>query len=208
MCSSSSGASPPTPREFHALARVPGVAAFAVLHAFGISRSSPRRILADIAAATDTKFAGAVDGPGWWPVGGRIRRRWMRSRSVRVSRRSCIWAWVVISMRCRTRWRRLKPRSPTTPATPILSRSAGPRLRLRIVGIVRRPLDLGNRGASGGVLVETPAFNRYYANRIGGYGSVFRVRTRQGQPMSDRVVASARRVFASAPVFQREPGSC
>ena len=37
---------------------------------------------------------------------------------------------------------------------------AGPRVRLRIVGIVRRPLDLGDRGASGGVLVLTPAFNR------------------------------------------------
>ena len=81
----------------------------------------------------------------------------------------------------------------------------GPRLRLRIVGIVRRPLDLGNRGASGGVLVETPAFNRYYANRIGSYGSVFRVRTRHGAADVDRVVASARRIFSSALFFSVSP---
>ena len=41
----------------------------------------------------------------------------------------------------------------------------GPRIRLRIVGIVRRPLDLGDRGAVGGVLVLTPAFNQKYENR-------------------------------------------
>ena len=43
----------------------------------------------------------------------------------------------------------------------------GPRFRLRIVGIVRRPLDLGDRGASGGVLVLTPAFNHKYENTHG-----------------------------------------
>ena len=34
---------------------------------------------------------------------------------------------------------------------------AGPHVRLRIVGIGRRPLDLGNLGASGGVVIQTPA---------------------------------------------------
>jgi hypothetical protein len=36
--------------------------------------------------------------------------------------------------------------------------SHGPRTSFRIVGIVRRPLDLGSRGASGGVIVPSPAF--------------------------------------------------
>jgi hypothetical protein len=35
----------------------------------------------------------------------------------------------------------------------------GPNVLLEIVGIVRRPLDLGDRGASGGVLVLPPGFN-------------------------------------------------
>jgi hypothetical protein len=48
------------------------------------------------------------------------------------------------------------------PGTP-----AGPHVRLHIVGIVRRPLDLGDLAASGGVVVLTPAFNRAYVNRIG-----------------------------------------
>ena len=39
------------------------------------------------------------------------------------------------------------------------ARPPGPRVRFRIVGIVRRPLDLGVRGASGGFLVPTPAFH-------------------------------------------------
>ena len=54
-------------------------------------------------------------------------------------------------------------------------------MHLRVVGIVRRPLDLGDRGASGGVLILMPAFNRAYGNRIGSWsGAVLRVRTRAG----------------------------
>ena len=53
----------------------------------------------------------------------------------------------------------------------------GPHVRLRIVGIDRRPLDLGDKGAAGGVVILTPAFNRAYANRIGDFGTLLRVRT-------------------------------
>ena len=44
-----------------------------------------------------------------------------------------------------------------------VGRFAGPRLRLRVVGIDRRPLDLGDRAESGGLLVLTPAFDRAYS---------------------------------------------
>ena len=51
-------------------------------------------------------------------------------------------------------------------------------MTFRIVGIVRRPLDLGGRGAAGGVIVPTPAFLARYGDLIGSYsGSVLRVRT-------------------------------
>ena len=54
---------------------------------------------------------------------------------------------------------------------------AGPAVALDVVGIVRRPLDLGSRGAAGGVVVPTPAFVRDYRDRIGSYGgSILRVR--------------------------------
>ena len=74
----------------------------------------------------------------------------------------------------------------------------GPRVRLRIVGIVRRPLDLGDRGAAGGVLVLTPAFSRKYATSIGSFsGEILRVRTRHGAADVSSVGAAARRIFGS-----------
>ena len=40
------------------------------------------------------------------------------------------------------------------------------------MGIVRRPLDLGDRGAVGGVLVLTPAFNQKYEHSIGSFNGL------------------------------------
>ena len=79
----------------------------------------------------------------------------------------------------------------------------GPRFRLRIVGIVRRPLDLGDRGAAGGVLVLTPAFtHRKYETSIGSFGgTILRVRTRHGAADVSPVAAAARRIFGQSPQF-------
>ena len=69
----------------------------------------------------------------------------------------------------------------------------GPRVRLRIVGIVRRPLDLGGRGATGGVIVPTPAFLDALPDEIGSFsGAVLRVRTEHGSADVDRVTRAAR----------------
>ena len=77
----------------------------------------------------------------------------------------------------------------------------GPRLRFRIVGIVRHRLDLGVYSATGGVLVLTPAFDHEYANRIGQYGAIIRVRTKHGASDLPAVLAAAKRIFAkSGPV--------
>src|SRR5436190_272868 len=74
---------------------------------------------------------------------------------------------------------------------------------LRVVGIVRRPLDLGGRGAAGGVLVLTRAFVDQYRDRIGSYaGSVLRVRTEHGAADVPPVVAAARRIFGHNDSFQ------
>src|SRR4029077_2810630 len=42
----------------------------------------------------------------------------------------------------------------------------GPKLHLRIVGVIRRPLDLASLGSAGGVVLLTPAFDRAYRTRI------------------------------------------
>jgi len=72
---------------------------------------------------------------------------------------------------------------------------AGPMIRLHVVGIYRRPLDLGDLAASGGVVIETPAFDRTYRARVALYTTVLRVRTRDGAADLPAVTAAARRVF-------------
>ncbi len=73
---------------------------------------------------------------------------------------------------------------------------AGPAVRFRVVGIVRRPLDLGVAGAAGGVLVPTPAFHEQYGDEIGGYvDALLRVRARDGDAGVADVVRAARNIF-------------
>ena len=80
---------------------------------------------------------------------------------------------------------------------------AGPTVTFRVVGIVRRPLDLGGLGANGGVLVMTRAFTERYRDEIGSFsGFILRVRTRHGTADVPQVVAAARRIFGGAPEFQ------
>ena len=79
----------------------------------------------------------------------------------------------------------------------------GPAVSLDVVGIVRRPLDLGSRGAAGGVVVPTPAFVRDYRDRIGTWGgSILRVRLDDAARDLPRVVAASRRIFG---VSAQEP---
>ena len=78
---------------------------------------------------------------------------------------------------------------------------SGPHVRLKVVGIVRRPLDLGDRAANGGVLVLTPAFDRAYRQRVATFADVLRVRTRNGAADIPAVTAAARRIFGRSPDF-------
>ena len=78
----------------------------------------------------------------------------------------------------------------------------GPHVSFRVVGIVRRPLDLGGRGAAGGVVVPTPAFVARYRNEVGSYaGSVLRVRTDHGAADVPRVAREAKEIFGKSPQF-------
>jgi ABC-type lipoprotein release transport system permease subunit len=78
----------------------------------------------------------------------------------------------------------------------------GPTVTFRIVGIVRRPLDLGGRGAAGGVIVPTRAFVDAYGDRIGSFsGAILRVRTVHGPSDIPEVIAAARRIFGKNEEF-------
>ena len=74
----------------------------------------------------------------------------------------------------------------------------GPRIALRIVGISRRPLDLGLRGSAGGFLVLTPAFGTTYRDQIGQYGARIRIRTEHGAADAPVVEARTREVLGGA----------
>ncbi len=79
---------------------------------------------------------------------------------------------------------------------------AGPRVVLHVVGIVRRPLDLGDRAATGGVVVLTPAFDHEFSSRIGIFVTVLRVRAEHGASDVARVSAVARKMFGASGFFQ------
>ena len=75
--------------------------------------------------------------------------------------------------------------------------AAGPRIRLRVVGIVRRPLDLGERTASGGLIVLSRGFGQRYGDRVGAFGSRIRLRTDHGVADVPEVVAASKRILGS-----------
>jgi hypothetical protein len=72
---------------------------------------------------------------------------------------------------------------------------AGPKLQLHVVGIVRRPLDLGERTASGGLLVISPATAKAYHGQIGVFGTRLRIRTDHGAADVPGVLAAARNIL-------------
>ena len=75
---------------------------------------------------------------------------------------------------------------------------AGPRIRLRLVGIVRRPLDLGEQTASGGLVVLSRAFGPHYGDRVGAFGDRIRLRTDHGVADVPEVVAASKRVLGDS----------
>jgi ABC-type lipoprotein release transport system permease subunit len=79
----------------------------------------------------------------------------------------------------------------------------GPPIRLEVVGIVRRPLDLSSRGAAGGVVVMTPAFTRENMKRIGSFGGTL-ARARTATSTAD-LIEEARRRFKDQEAFSITP---
>ena len=147
----------PTPAQLRAFRRVPEVADVAVLHAYGLTPPRPaqpqdRRDHRRPARAHRSTEPGSsrAASPTLEPsneiaIGEGLARE-PAPRHRRPSRRRLDHAGAARAGR----------------QEPGPGPDAGPRVRLRIVGIVRRPLDLGDLAASGGVVIETPAFDRAY----------------------------------------------
>jgi len=196
----------PTASQLRAFRRVPGVEAFAALRTVALVFPNVPNLKA-IAGAVDTRFGRVVDRP-----------RVVAGRTARPTAVNDVTIGEALAAQLHLRVGNHLDGESYTPkqveefltgtftggtigpgGQPI---GEGPRFRLRVVGIVRRPLDLGDRGASGGVLVVTPAFTHKYATSIGTFqGDVLRVRTRHGAADVSRVGAAARRIFGHSPRF-------
>lgn len=82
------------------------------------------------------------------------------------------------------------------PGTP-----AGPPVHLRVVGIERRPLDLGDLAASFGVVLISPGFNHAYGDRIGRYIQVMRADVDDPERNGKFVRETARSIWGKADYY-------
>jgi hypothetical protein len=82
-----------------------------------------------------------------------------------------------------------------------LPKPAGPKARLRVVGIGRLPIDLSLQGRAGGVLILQRSFVKKYGSQIGNFsgetGGVLFVRLTDGEAGVDRFLRRARRVIGA-----------
>ena len=181
----------PTPAQLHAFARSPMIRDFAVLHAYTLTpRGAPNL---KNAATIDGKLGTALD---------RARLLTGRFPNPHAVHEVAIGETLAQQLHLRV-GSHLDADSVSLAQLALLEqnidpgRPAGPLVRLQVVGIVRRPLDLGDLAASGGVVIETPAFDRHYASQIGVYTTVVRVETRNGAADIPAVTAAARRAFGA-----------
>jgi hypothetical protein len=180
----------PTAHEIDALAATPGVEAVGVLRAYGLV----------LPAAPDLEAIGAPVGSAF----GRLvdRPRLVAGRAPDADRPDEIAIGEALAARLHLGLGdtvHAESYSPAQVAAILGAASdvgpfAGPELRLRVVGIERRPLDLADRAASGGLLVLSPAFDHHYAGHIGAFGLRLRVRTTDGSQVP-AVIAAAHRSF-------------
>jgi ABC-type lipoprotein release transport system permease subunit len=189
----------PTAAQMQAFRAVKGVASFARLNGSAITFPRAPQLQA-VASAVDTRFGSVVD---------RARIVVGRATNPRAADEVTIGEALAAQLHLEVGDRLDGLSYSPEQVESLLSSGSnaptvpdGPRIRVRVVGIVRRPLDLGDRGASGGVIVLTPAFDQKYENTIGSFGgSLLRVRTRQGSADAASVAAAARRIFGRSSQF-------
>jgi hypothetical protein len=183
----------PTVAQVDEFRRMPQVAAMARLRAYALNPRGTRNLA--VAAAIDPAMGRSVDRVRL--LAGRVADPTVAEQiDIGESLAAQLHVWVGSTLDTQS-FNPAQFRSGQDPGQP-----AGPRVRLKVVGIVRRPLDLGDRAENGGVLVLTPAFDRVYAKRVASFSDVLRVRTRNGTRDIPRVTAAARRIFGGSPAFE------
>lgn len=185
-----------TPAQLSEFTRSPGVASVAILHAYAQQVEGYPDL--QIAAAVDDRVGSAVDRARL--VAGR-RQNLRNPYEITISEGFASQAHLHIGDHIAT-----GSLAPDQLAMVETGRdpgpARGPRVVLNVVGIIRRPLDLGDRAASGGVVILTPAFDRKYEHSIGIFTNVLRVRTVRGERDIAPVSATAQTLFGKSPFFQ------
>jgi hypothetical protein len=186
-----------TQAQLDEFARTPGVAALAVLRLYALRPTNAPQFLA-IGVPVDRAMNNAIDRPRL--VAGRLADP-NNADELDVGESIAQLAHLHIGGT-------LNLQSWTQPTINRIFNSGnftppdGPTLGLHIVGIVRRPLDLGARSAAGGVTVLTPEFNAKYGNKIGTFnGYALRVRTATPADLP-RVSQQAQAIFGRLPGFE------
>ena len=186
-----------SPAQLAAVRRVPTVAGVGVLYQMilTIPNGTSYGETVPSAAAVDESFAHAVDRP--LVVAGRLPRQ-SRADELAVSESFASQHHIGVGGTLTVEsWTPAQTQLGATGADP--GPPAGPRVTFRIVGLVRRPLDLGVTGGFGGVVVPTRAFYEQYRDRIGTFvGDLLRVRTRRGAADVPATIAAARRIFGDS----------
>ncbi len=185
-----------TPSQLDELRRVPGVSAVAALYQMTLVNDE---LFLPVAAQLDGRFGHEVDRPR--VLEGRLADP---SRVDEVTIGEALARRFHLGVGDRLHFQSYSPndidaaRSNGSDAP----EPHGPDVSLHVVGIVRRPLDLGGRGTSGGVVVLTPAFYERYRDEIGTFaGTILRVRTEGGAGAVGRATATAKRLFGRSDVF-------
>ena len=189
-----------TPRQLAALRRSPNVAGVGELYQLVLTQPNhPRGPIIPAAAAVDDSFGTAVDRPR--VIEGRLPRptsvhelaigeTFASQLHLHVGDTATFDSYSVAQVQQQTMGQDA-------------GAAAGPKITFHIVGIVRRPLDLGVRGAAGGVIVATPAFYERYHDQIGSYvGDLLRVRAKHGAADVPEITRAARRIFRGSDFFQ------
>ncbi len=186
-----------TPEQIERFRRLPGVAGAAELRQLTMVSGSQRFIA--VAGQVDDRFGEVVDRAR--VIEGRLADQ---SRPDEVTIGESLADELHLDVGDRLEFRSYSPADidlarASNAATPS---PHGPPVSLRVVGIVRRPLDLGGRGTAGGVVVMTKAFTHTYRDQIGSFaGSILRVRTDHGDADVGRVTRAAKRMFGTSNVF-------
>ena len=164
-----------TPEQIRAFARRPSVGALAQL--YQLTMVTPDGAFFPLAAAVDNRFGTVVDRPRL--LEGRLPRNsapFELAIGETLAKRLHVRVGGVATFDSYSKAQVAKAIATNGDPGP----PNGPVVHFKVVGLVRRPLDLGVRGGPGGVVVPTPAFLARYRDKIGSFSTtIFRVCARR-----------------------------